>query len=176
MIEEAKEFNNDVLHLLRAVMKISSAFNNLDVLTDEKKYIKFDLKLEVNEWSKAILGTTSKLMKSLVAENDNLFMEIYNSLEELDSRVHMKNRPKRHLIIFYVKLKSAMNDLNKITKHNWMDSIIMYYTKKVVSRIESMYKPIISITDVDGISIDDFINFYDECGTRIMYTGEIKNE
>jgi hypothetical protein len=176
MSEESKELNADVISLLRAVMKISSALNNLDVLQYDKKYIKFDLKKEINDWTVAISGTTETLMKSLVSENDGLFMEIYNSLDELDSRIQMENAHKKELIIFYVKLKSSMNDLNKISKASWMDQIIKHYTGIVVSRIESMYKPIIDICDVDGTSVLDFVKFYDQTGDRIMHTGEITEE
>jgi hypothetical protein len=174
MSEESKEFNADVVSLLRAVMKISSALNNLDSLQHDKKYIKFDLKKEINDWHIAVQGTTDTLMKSLVQENDGLFMEIYNSLDELDSRIHMSNEKKRELIIFYIKLKSALNDLSKMESKNWMDHIIRHYTKVVVSRIELMYKPIINIVDNDGVSVLDFVKFYDETGDKIMHTGDIE--
>ena len=174
MSEENKEFNTDVINLLRAVMKISSALNNLDNLQEEKKYIKFKLKQEVENWHIAISGTTATLMKSLVAENDGLFMEIYKSLDELDNRITMENTSKRELIIFYVKIKSAMNDISKITSPSWMDLVISHYTIKVINRIESMYKAIIEISDSQGTSVYDFIKFYDDAGDKIMHTGEIQ--
>lgn len=173
MSEETKEFNADVVSLLRAVMKISSALNNLDTLNHDKKYIKFELKLAVNDWYNAVSITTDTLMKSLVAENDGLFMEIYNSLDELDGRIEMKNAKKRELIIFYIKLKSSMNDLNQIVNSNWMDYIIRMHTKIVVKKIEDMYSLIINISDANGVSIDDFVKFYDETGDKIMHTGDI---
>lgn len=174
--KENREFSADVVSLLRAVMKISSALNNLDILQHDKKYIKFELKRVVNDWHISVIGTTDQLMKSLVAENDVLFMEIYNSLDELDARVQMKNYKKKELIIFYVKLKSAMNDLNKIQKVTWMDHIIRHYTRSVVEEIESMYKPIINVQDSDGTSVLDFVKFYDETGDRIMHTGDVEPE
>jgi hypothetical protein len=173
MSEETKEFNADVISLLRAVMKISSALNNLDALNHDKKYIKFELKLVVNDWYNAISLTTHTLMKSLAADNEVLFLEIYNSLDELDNRIEMDNQKKRELIIFYIKLKSSMNDLNKVVNSNWMDYIIRMHTSIVVNKIEDMYKPIINITDANGVSIDDFVRFYDETGDKIMHTGEI---
>jgi hypothetical protein len=173
MSEETKEFNADVVSLLRAVMKISSALNNLDALNHDKKYIKFELKLVVTDWYNAVSLTTDTLMKSLVAENDGLFMEIYNSLDELDERIDMKNKKKRELIIFYIKLKSSMNDLNKILKSSWMDHIIRMHTKIVVQTIEEMYSLIVNISDANGVSIDDFVRFYDETGDKIMHTGDI---
>ena len=176
MSEESKEFNTDVINLLRAVMKISSALNNLDWLIYDKKYIKFELKSEINEWVTVISSTTATLMKSLVSENDDLFMEIYNSLDDLDDRIKMKNEQKRHLIIFYVKLKSSMNDLDKISNPSWMDLVIKHYTKIVVERIQSMYRPIIEISDTNGVSVFDFIKFYDDAGNKIMHTGEIKED
>lgn len=173
---EEKEFNADVVSLLRAVMKISSALNNLDTLQHDKKYIKFELKKEIKDWQVAVQGTTDTLMKSLVQENDGLFMEIYNSLDELDDRISMDNNQKRELIIFYIKLKSAMNDLSKIDNPSWMDHIIRHYTKAVVERIESMYAPIINVVDSVGTTIMDFVKFYDETGDRIMHTGEITKD
>lgn len=176
MSEEKKEFSTDVVSLLRAVMKISSALNNLDTLQHDKKYIKFDLKRDINDWYVTVQGTTSTLMKSLVEENDNLFMEIYNSLDELDSRIHMDNQKKRELIIFYIKLKSAMNDLLKVKTPSWMDHILRHYTNAVIVRIESMYSPVINVTDSEGVSVLDFVKFYDETGDKIMHTGDIETE
>lgn len=173
MSEEKKDFSIDVVRLLRAVMKISSALNNLDELSHGKKYVKFQLKKDIEEWYEVVQGTTSTLMKSLVVENEGLFIDIYNSLDELDQRVQMKNEQKRELIIFYVKLKSSMNDLNKIETHSWMDAIIRHYTSVVVDRIENMYRAIIGVTDVNGVSVSDFVSFYDETGDKIMHTGEI---
>jgi hypothetical protein len=54
-----------------------------------------------------------------------------------------------------------------------MDYIIRMHTSIVVNKIEDMYKPIINITDANGVSIDDFVRFYDETGDKIMHTGEI---
>ena len=45
-VEEIKEVNIDTVHLLRSVMKISSALNDLDEIIDQKKYFKFKFKKE----------------------------------------------------------------------------------------------------------------------------------
>ena len=71
-MEEKKQINPDTLNILRCVMKISSAFNDLDDIVFHKRYHKFKFKKEVDDWSNLMYIHTNELMKSLVEENEAL--------------------------------------------------------------------------------------------------------
>ena len=89
-VEEVKEVNLDTVHLLRSVMKISSALNDLDEIIDQKKYYKFKFKKESERWGKYMELHTAQLMNSLVEEDSTLLMEIYNSIEESTNNINNK--------------------------------------------------------------------------------------
>jgi len=66
---DTKELRIDTICLLRAVMKISSALNDIDTIALNKKYYKYKFKKLSSQWVDLIMTHTSELMKSL-ADDD----------------------------------------------------------------------------------------------------------
>jgi len=167
---EVKEVNVDTVHLLRSVMKISSALNDLDSILDQKKYYKFKFKKESERWAKYMELHTAQLMNSLVEEDSTLLMEIYNSIEESTNKVQMDTPEKTSLIIFYCKLSSCLNDIDKIkdNRNSFYPKFIEHHTKNVLKEIEKQYKSIISVTDSENRSLSFIIDFFDNFGEKIM--------
>lgn len=168
--KEIEEVNVDTVHLLRSVMKISSALNDLDSILDQKKYYKFKFKKESERWAKYMELHTAQLMNSLVEEDSTLLMEIYNSIEECTSKVQMDTPEKTSLIIFYCKLSSCLNDIGKIkdNRNSFYPRFIEHHTKNVLKEIEKQYKSIISVTDSENRSLSFIIDFFDNFGEKIM--------
>ena len=98
---EEKELNMDTLNLLRAVMKISSSLNDLDEVIEQKVYYKYGFKIEARRWVAFMEQHTADLMKSLVEEDSNLLMEVYNSIDEAGSKVQMNTPEHTSLLLFY---------------------------------------------------------------------------
>lgn len=169
-IEEVKEINIDTVHLLRSVMKISSALNDLDSILDQKKYYKFKFKKESERWAKYMELHTAQLMNSLVEEDSTLLMEIYNSIEESTNKVTMDTPEKTSLIIFYCKLSSCLNDIDKIkdNRNSFYPRFIEHHTKNVLKEIDKQYKSIISVTDSENRPLSFIIDFFDNFGEKIM--------
>jgi hypothetical protein len=106
----------DTVCLLRAVMKISSALNNLDNLSDSK-YNRFKFKVDAHKWDGIMAIQLSTIMKSMVEENDSLMIDVLNKINDTDSNIKYedtseKNEDKKNLILFYSKIKSALNDID----------------------------------------------------------------
>ena len=51
----------DTVKMIRCVLKISSAFNDLDAIIYEKKYFKFKFKTESEKWLEKKLAEETKL-------------------------------------------------------------------------------------------------------------------
>lgn len=169
-VEEVKEVNLDTVHLLRSVMKISSALNDLDEIIDQKKYYKFKFKKESERWGKYMELHTAQLMNSLVEEDSALLMEIYNSIEESTNKVTMNTPERTSLIIFYCKLSSALHDIDKIkdNRNSFYPRFIEHHTKSVLNEMNKQYKSILDVVDSEGRPLSFIVEFFDNFGEKIM--------
>ena len=168
MIED-KEVKPDTVELLRSVMKVSSALNDLDEIAYRKKYYKFRFKQYAAKWSVFMEMHTKELMKSLLEEDHSLLQEIYNSIEESSMGI-TAGVDKTSLILFYAKVKSAINDINKMTdnRNSFYPIFIETHTQVVIDHLEKQYGDIITMKDVDGKGVDEIIEFFDKLGETIM--------
>lgn len=169
-MEENKEINPDTLNILRCVMKISSAFNDLDDIVFHKKYHKFNFKKEVDVWSSLMYMHTNELMKSLVEENETLLIEVYSIIDESTSKVQLKTPEMTSLVVFYCKIKSAIDDIEKMKteRNSFYPKFIELSTRKVIKEIEKQYSCILDFKDYEGKSIDHIIDFFNNLGGKIM--------
>jgi hypothetical protein len=168
--KKKEEVNIDTVHLLRSVMKISSALNDLDAIVDQKKYHKFKFKQQADRWAKFMELHTAQLMSSLVEEDSKLLMEIYNSIEESTDKVQMDTPEKTSLVIFYSKLSSALYDIDKMVdnRRTFYPIFIEHHTKNVLKELEKQYKSILGVVDSEGRSILHIVNFFNNFGEKIM--------
>lgn len=168
MMKENKS-TPDTVDLLRAVMKISSALNDLDEIAYRKKYYKFRFKQYADKWSVLMEMHTKELMKSMIEEDHNLLQEIYDSIEEGSMGI-TAGENKTSLILFYAKIKSAINDINKMNdnRKSFYPVFIELHTKVVIEHLEKQYSAIFNMKDVDGKGVDEIIEFFDKLGETIM--------
>lgn len=168
--------HSDTVCLLRAAMKISSALNNLDELSDSN-YNRFQFKKESIKWDYIISITLSNIMNSMAQENETLLIDVLEKISNTDDNIKLinhneKGRNKKHLILFYSKIKSAINDIDEIQKLNessFYPSVIKSCTQKLVSVIEGQHSFIMNESSV-GIDIKSIVSFYDNEGKSIMYS------
>jgi glutamate-1-semialdehyde aminotransferase len=169
MEENKKEdVQYDTVKLLRAVMKVSSALNDLDDLIYQGDYYKYRFKNESNKWMVLMEYHTKALMNSLVEEDHTLLQEIYNSLEESSKGINAGK--KTSLILFYAKLKSCLNDLDKMdeNKDSFYPRFIRIHTEKLVNIMEKQHYSIIHTIDADGKDVDYVVKFFDDFTESIM--------
>jgi hypothetical protein len=168
-MSEEKQIKLDTIHLLRAVMKVSSALNDLDEVVYRKKYYKFRFKQYAAKWAVLMEMHTKELMKSLLEEDHALLQEIYNSIEDGSTGINA-GEDKTSLILFYAKLKSAINDINKMDEHKgtFYPVFIDLHTKVVIEHMEKQYGDIINMKDVDDKGVEEIIKFFDSLGETIM--------
>ena len=165
----------DGTHLIRCVMKISSAFEDADQVIDEKVYYKYMFKKRLDEWMHAMYIHTGELLKSLTKDSDKITVDVYNGLSDVTAKVQAGGY-KTALLILYVKIKSAMNDLEKIDPVNankFYVSVIKFYTNRVIKQIEKQHKFVTMIVDADGKDVNFLIDFFDNFGSMIMKNDEL---
>ncbi len=161
--------DQDTVHLLRAVLKCSTALTFLDEIVEQKIYHRFAFKRESNNWSKVIEMHTQELMNVLVQENDKLLMEIYEIIEGSLNKVQFGNPAKTSLFCYYVMIKSAVNDILKMKDRRMVYAkVIELVTNKVIIKIEKQYKNIIEIKDHEGRDFTYLVEYLDDLGEKVM--------
>lgn len=172
---EKESLNHDTLKILRAIIKISSAFNNLDELTDSK-YLKYKFKVESKKWLKYMEMHTEEAMKSLTEENDSLLVDVYTNFDE-SIKIEGVGDDKANVITFYAKVKSALNDIEKLeNKQNFYSIFISYINKKILLVMDKQFASILQIKDDKGVGLQDMIGFYDDFAEKIMNYIEQEDE
>jgi GTP1/Obg family GTP-binding protein len=168
----SSKIKEDTIHLLRAVIKISSSFNDIDQIIEDKIYFKHRFKLHSREWLKIMEEYTEPVMKSLSEENIDLVTEIYNIIDESTNKVQLKTPQQESLLIFYVKMKSIIRDIEKIkdNRFSFLPTIIKMKTNQVIKEIEREHSFITNISDSEGRGVDFLINFFDELGEKVMHS------
>lgn len=160
----------DGAHLIRCIMKISSAFEDADQIIEDKVYYKFMFKKRLDAWMKVMYIHTADLLKALTKDSEKITVDVYNGLGDVTSKVEAGGY-KTPLLIFYVKIKSALNDLNKIDPENgnkFYASVIRFYTNRVIKEIEKQHKFVTMIVDAEGKDVNFLIDFFDNFGSMIM--------
>tara|TARA_R110002153_G_scaffold380_4_gene1883 strand:+ start:2220 stop:2753 length:534 start_codon:yes stop_codon:yes gene_type:complete len=162
----------DTVLLLRSVMKMSISLNHLDEVIEDNKYYKFRFKKEASRWSSMMDIHTKELMGALTDENSELLMEIYNSLESSLDKVQLGlGTSKTALFCYYVLLKSAINDIEKMDDRRQIYAKILEIpTKTVLKTIENQYRFIISTKDSNEKDYTNVVSFLDDLGEQIMIT------
>lgn len=161
---------NDGAHLIRCVMKMSSAFEDADQIIEDKTYYKFQFKKELDAWMSVIHKHTDELLKSLTKDSEKILLDVYNGLGDITTKVQAGGK-KTPLLIFYVKVKSAINDLEKIESGNankFYPAVIKHYSNRLVKQMEKQHKFITMIVDSEGKDVKFLIDFFDSFGSMIM--------
>jgi hypothetical protein len=150
MKQDLTKGQNDYVNLLRAVMILSSALSNLDSVVHDKKYIKFNLKNTVTDWQNVVNITTPDIMKAITEEDEKLVIDIIMNLDGFDESIECKKEEKKNLMLFYIKVESALNHLMLIENINVISEALKYYSKEVSKGIKSQYGAIVSDESVSS--------------------------
>lgn len=161
----------DTVKMIRCVLKVSSAFNDLDSIIYDKKYFKFKFKVEASRWLKVMESHTKSIMNGMSEDNPDMLGDLYTSFEESLLKVQLDKEHKEPIVRFYVKLKSCLNDIESMDegKQRIAPIIIKIMTEPVIYWIEKQYMKIIDVVDKNGKSVHELIDFLDNFGESIAY-------
>jgi hypothetical protein len=82
----------------------------------------------------------------------------------------MDKPEKTSLIIFYCKLASSLNDINKMdeNRNSFYPKFIEHHTKSVLKELGNQYKSILNVVDSEGRPLSFIVDFFDNFGEKIM--------
>lgn len=152
MEKETKELNQDTVHLLRALIKCSSAISNADDIIDSSVY-KGNLKHLLPGWLIKYENHTKETMAMLTHSDHELLPVMIKHIEDLNDDVFIYNEERTNLFLFLVKIKSALIDLENIGISTVRDNTFMQplyvMLERMISCIEGQYHYLKKI-DVEG--------------------------
>jgi hypothetical protein len=129
---------SDTVKMIRCVLKVSSAFNDMDQIVSDKDYYKFDFKRKSRDWLKIMEIHTKQIMDDLAKENTDLLSDLYTAFEESLENISIPNPKREPLVRYYIKLRSCLNDIESMdeAKDRISPLIIKIMTLPVLDTLE----------------------------------------
>lgn len=160
------DYNNNTVILLRALVKLSSALNDMDELRESDKF-KFSLKKDITQFQEWVEEYIKGPVASLTKADDVLllaFIEMFNSYEET---VLIKDEFQTRINLLLAKCHSVMYDLTQL------DSIHSHYVIELSSKVTRLitkgyFKPYTDYVDPDGKTFQDIVHMMNKEGDTII--------
>ncbi len=185
-IKPAKDFvkedvkpihQEDLLRAIRFTIKASTCLNEIDQLSESKKYFKFAFKGACKKWASFIESHTSIMMKEYAEHDDEALGDVYKAFDTALNDVEYKSEERTYLMKLYLKLKSIMFDVNSIEKHkeDYYNLFMYVNTKAFLTSIEKQYGDLKFTKDKKGRNTVDIILFLNDLGNKILASDESNN-
>tara|TARA_R110002020_G_scaffold69089_5_gene180076 strand:+ start:1074 stop:1670 length:597 start_codon:yes stop_codon:yes gene_type:complete len=182
-IKPAKDFGEkevkpihqeDLLRAVRFTIKASTCLNDIDALSESKKYFKFAFKGACKKWASFIESHTSIMMKEYAKHDDKALNEVYTAFETALDKIEYKTTERTALMKLYLKLKSIMFDVSSIEKHkeDYYNLFMYVNTKAFISLIEKQYGDLKYTEDKKGRKPMEIILFLNNLGNEILASDE----
>ena len=161
----------DTVKMIRCVLKISSAFNDMDEIISDKTYFKFDFKRRSRDWLMIMESHTKQIMDGLAEENTDLLSDLYTAFEKSLETISIPNQEREPLLRYYIKLRSCLNDIESMgeAKDRVSPLIIKIMTLPVLDNLEKQYPDILTLVDKNGKTTIELIDFLDNFGQSVAY-------
>lgn len=161
----------DTVKMIRCVLKVSSAFNDMDEIISDKTYFKFDFKRRSRDWLMIMESHTKQIMDGLAEENTDLLSDLYTAFEKSLETISIPNQKREPLLRYYIKLRSCLNDIESMeeAKDRVSPLIIKIMTLPVLNTIEKQYPDILTLVDKNGKTTIELIDFLDNFGQSVAY-------
>lgn len=170
-MEQNKELNPNTIHLLRSLIKGSTALPHADYLI-ENKVVKFQLKKLLPEWVRKYEAHTNETMALLVNEDDVMTTTLMQYIDDFCKDFYVLSPEKTELFLFYSKLKSAYNDLMNMDesgKESPYGSYLISILDQMIKCIEGQFKYLTELKDDNGVSSMRIIEIFDQVGADLMF-------
>jgi hypothetical protein len=169
--KENKKPSEDLLRLLRALFKMSVAINDADGIIDEKKYYKFMFKKELDNWMIIFPTFSHAITKKMYEVDKELFSLLFDAFLKNGISISSDNTKRIDLINFYIKMKSAINDLQSIEKPSdtYPSGIMLKFSSDLINQLEKQYPDVKLLKDANGIGIQYLIDYFDDYGKSIVF-------
>ena len=162
---------SDTVKMIRCVLKVSSAFNDMDEIISDETYFKFNFKRKSRDWLMVMENHTKQIMDGLAEENTDLLSDLYTAFEKSLENISIPNAKREPLVRFYIKLRSCLNDIESMgeAKDRIAPLIIKIMTLPVLDTLEKQYPDVVNLVDKNGKTTIELIEFLDNFGESIAY-------
>ena len=169
---------SDTVKMIRCVLKVSSAFNDMDEIVSDKTYFKFDFKRRSRDWLMIMETHTKQIMDGLAEENTDLLSDLYTAFEKSLETISMPNQKREPLLRFYIKLRSCLNDIESMeeAKDRVSPLVIKIMTLPVLFSLEKQYPDILTLVDKNGKKTIELIDFLDNFGESVAYLEDERHD
>lgn len=169
---------SDTVKMIRCVLKVSSAFNDMDEIISDKTYFKFDFKIRSRDWLIVMESHTKQIMDGLAEENTDLLSDLYTAFEKSLESISIPNQKREPLLRFYIKLRSCLNDIESMeeAKDRVSPLVIKIMTLPVLSALEKQYSDILTLVDKNGKTSIELIDFLDNFGQSVAYLEDERHD
>lgn len=157
----------DTLYLFRALIKISSALCNIDVLKKDKKKYKNILKKTIHEWETFMEINIKDPVYTLHMADEEATLDLINLFGDIDEIIFIEDDFKTNINLLLAKAYSAYNDLSKISVKN---SLYIADLKRMLYWLTTrpLFKEYISFVDVDKNTFESIVKIMDDTGNGIV--------
>jgi hypothetical protein len=169
---------SDTVKMIRCVLKVSSAFNDMDSIISDKTYFKFDFKRKSRDWLIIMESHTKQIMDGLAKENTDLLSDLYTAFEESLESITIPNQEREPLLRLYIKLRSCLNDIESMgeAKDRVSPLVIKIMTMPVLFTLEKQYPDILTLVDKNGKTTIELIDFLDNFGESVAYLEDERHD
>jgi hypothetical protein len=166
-----EQLNPDTLKVLRILIKISSAIENIDEVV-ESKYYKRCLKREIKFFMDEVVKTVDPIMIILMKKDDTTYPILLKAISDYSKNFLNGDDEKVNLMFLYSKLKSIENDYSELTETTKLEShlmlSIMPKLRMLYECIENTHSHIVNAKDKNGIKVNSIISMIDDLSKEII--------
>lgn len=164
----------NTIHVVRALVKISSALNDIDnVLYDTK--LARDVKKYLPDLQQQLEKVIDDPIKTLFKSDDETLKILIDTFDNFSERVLIKDSYTTSINVTLAKLESAIYDLHNSNMLEGYIEEIQQHLYKIT--LKSFFKPFKNWTDKDGLVFNDLVVELNTIGEKTVILGEtIKND
>lgn len=173
-----KEIDQASQLIIRSLFKINSAIQyEADELDGCKSIFKKEFKRYLPIYIEHINAVTKETNDLFVEANDEAVLRLGQMIKFYSEGHFIKNEEATKLFMFYAKIRSSQNDMDKIANIDHLPIYIARFhglNKMILDIMEKQFKHIINLVGSDGVPAKRIIEILDEVGDTIQASESVK--
>jgi len=167
-------YDQDNVRFIRAVVKISSALYDIDVMKKSKKF-KYSMKIDVSKWHEWSEDYIKEPMNVFGNTDVNALMDLIELFDDYSNKIFIKSEFNTRLNLFLAKIESAKWDLIQLADENRARMRVL------INNIDDLinkgyFKSYKNYVDPYGKGYTDIVDSMNRLGETIIIGSKLENE
>ena len=158
--------DQNTIKLVRALVKISSAIDNMDEISHANEF-KFSIKKDLPPYQQWLEVFIKQPMDALANADSDTLMELIKIFDEYAGNVYIKNNYCTHINLMLAKLKSALYDLEALDE-SYREKVSELISKTYNFSSKGYFKIHINYVDPEGNTFESLIQYMNKAGDHII--------